>query len=104
MTALPLLPCCTAGTAQAQVFVQKGANLDGEVLMQSVGSMFYQATGGPSIVSTAQDCQKSCSMLPGCSGYVFCTKMEGCGGYCKDWLAGKAAGAEHAVPSAVLLL
>lgn len=97
-------PFCTAGTAQAQVFVQKGANLDGEVLMTSVGSMFYQAAGGPSVVTTALDCQKSCSMLPSCSGYVFCTKTEGCGGWCRDWLADKPPGASLAVLSGSLLL
>ncbi len=74
------------------MFVQKGANLEGEVLIQSVGSMFYQAAGGPSIVTTPADCQKSCSMMPGCSGYVFCTLTTGCGGWCNDWLKNKPAG------------
>ena len=54
--------------------------MDAPVLVQDVGSI-VKAT-----VASADECEKYCRATAGCSGYVYCTKTEGCGEYCPDYI------------------
>lgn len=73
--------------ARTRVVDHPQKNLNGSLLVLSVDSMNYKGANpqGPSIFTT-EHCANYCKALPGCNGFVFCGQLEGCYGYCFDFM------------------
>jgi hypothetical protein len=69
-----------AGATLAQLFTQAKVNLEAPLLVLDVGSI-VNAT-----VASADECEDYCRATAGCSGYVYCTRADGCGEYCPDFV------------------